>query len=317
MLSMRMSGSALLAVALLSLVPQSSAQSLATLYASDNGGSAGGAVFFDVNVLAPGGLIIESIDTNTSAVVGNAVSALLYTVPTTFLGNETNMAAWTLMSSGTGVSAGTDVPTPIDLTDFVLPAGQWGVALVLNDANGTMPSAHRYTGTGSGGAGMNFANAEMSITTGAALNVPWTGSPFNPRSWNGEIYYSPNQNILSITQSGAGVGDLDARIARLSATAAEGWTLLSGNTSLPLGTGYLLGLNPDGLTWGGFSQPLIAGSPFHFDARISGVFPQAPFIVGPGSVSGLAGQTLDFVCLFLDANGGFDGASNVVRVTFQ
>jgi len=158
--------------------------SLQTLFASNNGGSAGGAVLFDVDVVKAGGIMVASIDTNTDATAGTPVSIDLYTTPGTYVGNETNMGVWNLVSSGSGVAAGLDNPTSIDLADFALAPGTYGICLVMGASAG-----HNYSGTSSSPPPTTFSNADLTITGGAALNVPFSGTPFSPRMWNGEIFY--------------------------------------------------------------------------------------------------------------------------------
>jgi hypothetical protein len=128
---------------------------------------------------------------------------------------------------------------------------------------------------------------------------------------------SPNGNILSVTQSGPGVGDLTISLTMISGTALEGWTLLSGNTSAPKGSGPFIGLVPDQTTWTFLGIPYFIGNPVHFHTIDVGFFPTVPFVAGPGSVSVLNGLTFDFSVLLLTALGQYDSRSNVERVTFQ
>lgn len=156
-------------------------QTLNTNYNTNNGGSNGGAILFDVQVNNPAGVNIAKIGCNVNGgPVGNFVSMDVYTLSGTYVGNEQNQAAWTLTSSGTGNVSITNTPSIIDVTDFVLAPGAYGFCLVFTSATG-----HRYTS----GATM-FSNADMTITAGAAQNTPFTAVPFTPRSWNGTFYYN-------------------------------------------------------------------------------------------------------------------------------
>jgi hypothetical protein len=128
---------------------------------------------------------------------------------------------------------------------------------------------------------------------------------------------SPGYNVLSITQSGPGVGDLDVSLSMISPTAFEGWTLLSASTANPMGTGPLLGLWPDPTTWEVLSYTYFPGNPFHFRTTDLGVYPNAPFTVPPGTMTALTGQTLDFVTFLLNNSLLYDSRSKLVRVTFQ
>jgi len=278
-------------------------------FLSNNGGSPGGAVYFDVTVLAGGGLQIQSFDSNCTAAAGTSVTLDVYTTPGTSIGVQTNMAAWTLQGSATAPSLGQNMPTPFDTGDFVLPAGNYGMAIVNS-------GGHRYTnGTG---ANQAVANAEMSLTFGQASNVAFTGALFDPRVWNGTIYYAPNANILALQQSGPGIGDLAVSLTMIAPTATEGFTLLSTDTSLAQGEGLMLGITPVSLTWDILGYAYFPGNPFHFmTSDPAPFFPGAAFVAPPGSVTALAGQTMDFVCLMINASGGLDGQSNVVRLAFQ
>jgi hypothetical protein len=155
---------------------------LNTVFVSNNGGSAGGIVYFDINVLNPAGITLSQLDTNTSLALGNAFGMDVYMKAGTSVGFESNAAAWTLVASGGGISAGQDQHSLVEFTDVNVAPGVSGVALVIIGAS------HRYTnGTG---ANQFFSNADLSITLGKANNVPWAASPFSPRVWNGTIRYN-------------------------------------------------------------------------------------------------------------------------------
>jgi hypothetical protein len=64
----------------------------------------------------------------------------------------------------------------------------YGIALVLDGTHG-----HQYT-NGDGG-NQNYSNADLSLSFGTATNVPFTGNIFNPRVWNGTIYYDEAQTV--------------------------------------------------------------------------------------------------------------------------
>jgi len=169
--------------------------SLSTIFVSNNGGSPGGMNYFDADVT--NALTVTSLDVNTSAAAGNNVSIEVYTIPGTSVGNETNMALWTSVGIGNGVSNGTDVPTPVDVSDFSLAPGQYGIGIRIY--NGAL----RYTN----GTGTNqfFSNADLSLTLGTASNVPFTAGIFSPRVWNGTVYYDlggccPTPSTYCITQ---------------------------------------------------------------------------------------------------------------------
>ena len=158
-------------------------QSITTLFASNNGGAGGGAVYYDVTI-GPADLDIISFDINTAD--AGAISMDVYTIPGTSVGNETNMALWTLVGSGTGTGAGLNNPSAVTLaSSFTLLAGtSYGIALVLDIAHG-----HDYTN--GNGPNQMYSNPDISVSLGQASNAPFTGGVFTPRVWNGTIYYGP------------------------------------------------------------------------------------------------------------------------------
>ena len=185
---------ALLVASACLLTGVASAQSITTPpnFASNNGGSSGGAVYFDLTVTwgGPAGLTVTSLDTNCSATAGAIATLEVYTTPGSYLGVETDPAAWTLVSSGTGCSLGQDVPTPVNISDFPLPSGSYGIAIVNS-------GGHRYTN--GNGTNQTVSGPHLSLSLGAATNVPFTGGIFSPRVWNGTIHYTASPQVLVTT----------------------------------------------------------------------------------------------------------------------
>jgi subtilisin-like proprotein convertase family protein len=166
---------------------------LATLFATNNGGSVNGQVFFDITVTNPNGITLGEVGLNASATVGTVFTLDVWTRTGTYVGNTT-MTGWTNITSGTGTAMGTNLSSVADVTDVLIPAGTWGVALVLTG------SGHSYTnGTG---ANQNYSNADLSLSAGAALNVPWVGTPFSPRVWNGVLRYNCTNNPTAYCTAG-------------------------------------------------------------------------------------------------------------------
>ncbi len=167
-----------------------------TLYAGTNGGSIGGAVYFTMTVTQ--NVTLSGLDTNYDVAVGSPVGITMYTTPTTHVGNEANMAAWTQVAvdNGAATSMGINVPTPITFASPVmLTAGSYGIALV------SAGDGHRYTN----GNGTNQMAASpdgvISLVLGTATNIPFSGTPFSPRVWNGGFCHSgpvsPGTNYCS------------------------------------------------------------------------------------------------------------------------
>lgn len=100
-----------------------------------------------------------------------------------YQGFETNAGAWTLLGTASVTSAGLNNPTNIPIGGLLIPAGQtFGIYFNLASyPSGTV----RYTN-----GNINVSNADISIAAGIGRGNPaFTGSIFNPRSWNGSVYY--------------------------------------------------------------------------------------------------------------------------------
>ncbi len=155
---------------------------LTTLFAQNNGLGAGSIVYFDVNVTNAAGITLSQLDTNVSGTVGAAITLDVYTTPGSYLGNELNAGVWTLVSTGSGVALGNNLPTVVDVADVFLAPGSYGFGLVI--AGG----GHSYTnGTG---ANQLYSNADLSISLGKSQATPWVTTPFDPRVWNGAFRYN-------------------------------------------------------------------------------------------------------------------------------
>jgi hypothetical protein len=164
-----------------SALPAAAQCSLTTLVAPNNGLSGSSQVLFDIDVLAPGGLTFTSLDMVPSSSAGVSFQLDVYTCPTTYVGNDLNASAWTFRGTGNGVSNGNTVTAAVDLSDFALVAGQYGVALNVTTGG------HRYTnGTG---ANQFYSNAELTLTAGMSHSSWWGGTTNTPRVWNGTLHY--------------------------------------------------------------------------------------------------------------------------------
>jgi hypothetical protein len=185
--------------------------------------------------------------------------------------------------------------------------------------NAVAQAGPNLTSTGVGTLKVGGYNSSSTWSNGAKLDEfrVWSRA-LNPAevaaAWSTEL---SNYNTLDVVQGGPGIGDLQVTVSNLSPTGVEGFTLLSSALPTTAGSGPVLGLLPDALTWGIFAYPYFPGNPFHFRATDAGVFPSAPFYAPPGSVSALSGVTLDLVVFMLNAGGSYDSRSNVKRYTFQ
>jgi len=157
-------------------------QSITTTFAGGNGGATGWAVMYDATI-GPVDLDITGFDVNSTSGAGTAFTLDFYTATGGFAGNESNPAAWTLVGTGTGTTAGLGnasnvvLATPVTVT----AATTYGFAIVLTGA------APAYT-NGNGG-NQAYSNADISLALGSSISGTFAGTIFSPRVWNGTIYY--------------------------------------------------------------------------------------------------------------------------------
>jgi len=185
-----------LPVAVLSLTVAMTAQSpLTTLFASNNGGSTGGANYFNLSV---GGsdVTVFRIEVNSGAAVGTAGTLHIYTIQGgSYVGNtQAGPAAWggSAVATGSLVSQGTDIPSVCTLnnsftllanTTYAIALAAGGFPFRYNNGNGT-------AGVPGSGTNQTYGNPfELMLQAGAANNVPLTSNTFEPRVCNCSIHY--------------------------------------------------------------------------------------------------------------------------------
>ncbi|MEZ4817110.1 MAG: HYR domain-containing protein [Flavobacteriaceae bacterium] len=194
--------------------------SITTLFDSNNGGSNGGAIYYDLTV-GPQDITLTDIDINTDE--PGAFTMDVFTLVGTYVGNTGNAGAWTLATSSSGTASGTlNVPSNAVLdTPLVLTANTtYGIALVLDASHG-----HSYSGTGSDPSpgNTNYSNADLALELGAATNAPFDGSPFSPRVFNGTLNYlvgEPSSTTIEFDCDDLGLNQVEVTV-----------TDASGNTS--------------------------------------------------------------------------------------
>ncbi|MEC7584468.1 MAG: S8 family serine peptidase [Planctomycetota bacterium] len=160
---------------------------LQTLFANNNGGAVGGAVYMDVTVTSA--LYLSELDVNTDIGSGSDLDLTVYrtAVGGSHVGNENLPGAWSAQSHGSGVAAAEDQPSRVTLDHpLLLAPGTYGLAIVARNFN------HRYTN------GTNvYADANLRLDFGSATNVPFTGTVFSPRTANLQWLYVPANGIYT------------------------------------------------------------------------------------------------------------------------
>jgi hypothetical protein len=194
-------------LAMLGLSAALAAQSpLTTTYAGGNGLGAASTIYFDLVVNAP--ILVNQIDVNLSSAASTAGSIDVLLCPTTYVGNDTNAAAWTLTTTGPVVAQGGGVATPAAITPFNLTPGNYGVAIVFNGVGQNYTNGNGTTTPGSG-TNQTYSTAELTLLAGASSGgAPGTAICCNPRVFNGAIHYtvSGSGTVATRTSFGAGCG---------------------------------------------------------------------------------------------------------------
>lgn len=149
-----------------------------SVFAANNNGSVGGAVYFDVSPAT--NLYLHGLEVNSSLAAGSAITLDVYTRTGTYSGNEGSLSGWSARTAGHGISAGLNVPSHVDFNAGVYMAAglTYGVAVVARNF------AHQYTnGTNT------YSNADLTWSLGSATNVPFTAPLYSPRTGNLTLIY--------------------------------------------------------------------------------------------------------------------------------
>ncbi len=149
-------------------------ESITTTFAAGNG--CGGGNMFDVTNIGTFDYTIDSIDVNLNS-SGTQPVNVWYIPNGTFNGNETNMAAWTLLTNETVMNGVADVANTVTLgTPLTIPAGATYALYVEYDANYTNGSS-------------TYTNGDLSIQMGTGLCSAFGGTNTG-REFNGTLWYS-------------------------------------------------------------------------------------------------------------------------------
>lgn len=169
---------------------------LVTLTGGTNQGNVGGGIYFNLQINST--VTINELRTLCGGTtVAGTGTMTVYLGPPTYVGNVTNPALWTAVSTGTGtVGPGLTAVFPMN-TPFALGPGNYGVAL---QASGYSWGYTNGNGNATPGSGTNqtFTRTEMVFRGGAAQNAFLTGGVFQPRIFNGEIHYTPGGTPIAV-----------------------------------------------------------------------------------------------------------------------
>lgn len=144
---------------------------LATNFAGTNGCQGN---MFDLTAFNE--VTLDSFDINIGATTSE-VTEVYYKVGS-YVGFETNPAAWTLLGSTTVIGAGAGQPTHLPIGGLTVPAGQtYGIYIKITSTNIDYNNGSTV-----------YSNTDISLAMGVGLCSPFDGT--NPsREWNGRIYY--------------------------------------------------------------------------------------------------------------------------------
>jgi hypothetical protein len=208
-----------------------------------------------------------------------------------------------------------------------------GISLVSSSGNQTLPTWQAlgfdlasvqadplFLNVGSSPPDLHLTSGSPCVGAGATLPSVVDDIDGSPRSAPYDVgaHEFSSFNILTFTTSGGGTGDLYYALDLPAAAATEGFLLVTADATQPLGSGPAFGIRPDAMTWDLLvnPSPLFPGNPLHFAMGAPGYFPTVPFVVSPGILSFLGGQTWDAVVITLGPGFVFTGASNVARAAF-
>jgi PKD repeat protein len=212
--------------------------SATTLFDSNNAGVAGSGLFFDVTVTNPDGISLCAVSVNINGSTGTSFTADVYTTPGTYVGNDANAAAWTLVGSGNGTSRGLNNPSTVSFAPVYLAPGAYGFAVYVY---GIGPA---YSGTGSNPApGLpTYSNADLRFDLGLARNGLFGSATtvFTPRIWNGSLHYETVAQGLAVYQVfGAGcAGPLGVPGNQVTNLPHLGQTASANFTNLPINVAF-------------------------------------------------------------------------------
>jgi PKD repeat protein len=204
--------------------------SLQTTFAGGNGSNGN---MFDI--VAINEVTVTSFDGNLDA--GNGDVHIYYKTGT-YVGFETNQAAWTFVGTTSVTSSGsgsaTSIPIPVNIT---IPAGQT-YAFYIHAENG-----NDYT-NGSGAGNIYVSDANIQILEGCGKGNPlFTGDTYSPRVFNGIVHYSYAGGSSNITYNYLVIDKINAEVNNLSDLNVNGDFTINPNAYFTNGAGNTLNVS--------------------------------------------------------------------------
>jgi len=211
-------------------------------------------------------------------------------------------------TSGTGAPANWNVVNKTHTGPFSSVTGNIiRYAVDTTGGNSGSPVIHESTGKAIG----IHTNAGCSSSGGANQGTSLANAGFQS-AWNNSACGAP-QFTLTLTSNGGG---LFCDLQNVPAGTVHGFTLFSFNTTLPVNSGNIFGLNADLLTLEIAAEPVSVGGLFHWAMPTPATaYPNAPFIMPPGSLNAFIGMQADGQGIAFGPSYAILGESNVVRAT--
>jgi len=163
--------------------PQCPPLSLATVqpYLASASVPDGGALYFGMTVTKPGGVRIQQLETNIASPAGTPFTLNVWARVGPYQSAVTSSSGWILAATGTGVSAGPNQPSLVDVNDVLVPTGLWGVCLAVFGAE------HAYTA--GNGLNQSYSNSDLALSLGSATDSLFSFPATTSVVWNGRLIY--------------------------------------------------------------------------------------------------------------------------------
>ena len=128
-------------------------------------------------------ITVNSLDVDVDT---GSMTIDVYIKSGSYVGFDTNSAAWTLVSATSVTGLGAGNPTPVSVTPFNLSAGNtYGIYVEINTNANSAPYMYYTSGTNT------YSNSNLSLSLGDGLGGNFGSlSVDSSRTWNGTINYT-------------------------------------------------------------------------------------------------------------------------------